>query len=150
MVAPLQTADGSIFAAGSARFLYRPSHELASDNRITIPVAIGGIETLAILDTAATYSLCAPDIAALLALEPQEGINNVRYTTKYGTINGSLHRLDLLLVAHEGQAVNVEAQVFVPDPGQGSFPSYVGLLGCLERLRFAVDMERELLYFSPF
>ena len=47
----------------------------------------------------------------------------------------------------------VDATVFVPDlkPDQawGDLPSFIGLSGCLERMRFAVDPATEMFYFGP-
>jgi hypothetical protein len=51
---------------------------------------------------------------------------------------GSLHRLDLTVVAQQGNEIVVDATVFVPEVEEGAWnlPSFLGRVGCLERLRF--------------
>ena len=55
----------------------------------------------------------------------------------------------------EGESLAIDATAFVPalTPRQqwdGELPCVLGLRFCLERMRFAVDPQRELFYFGEF
>jgi hypothetical protein len=59
-----------------------------------------------------------------------------------------LERVHVTLVATDGVSLDVEATVFVSADWAG--PNFIGWLGFLERLRFAVDpSERRYFYFGP-
>ncbi|MBW4493144.1 MAG: hypothetical protein KME26_08670 [Oscillatoria princeps RMCB-10] len=63
---------------------------------------------------------------------------------------GFVVRLNIRLVAREGEDLNVDATVFVPDSEAlwGDFPSFIGLTGFLERIRFALDPNTDTFYFG--
>lgn len=65
---------------------------------------------------------------------------------------GGLHRLNVHFIAATGDSLVVDATVFVPDADEnevwGDHPAYIGLTGCLERMRFAIDLEHNLFYFG--
>ena len=67
-------------------------------------------------------------------------------------ISGSLYRLTLSFPAFWGEALDVDATVFVPSAQNavdwGDLPSFIGLTGCLERMRFAVDPASEMFFFG--
>jgi len=54
------------------------------------------------------------------------------------------------LLADVGQHLELQATVFVPDAEElwGDFPSFIGLSGFLERIRFAVDPLTDTFYFG--
>jgi hypothetical protein len=66
---------------------------------------------------------------------------------------GRLYRLTLTLLADQGEDVMIQTTAFVPEPEEaehwGDLPCLLGLYGCLERVRFAVDPRAELFYFGP-
>ncbi len=68
-------------------------------------------------------------------------------------VHGRLHRVNLTLFAEEGESFTLEATAFVPNPGDEEIwediPCILGLFGCLERARFAVDPSTETFYFGP-
>jgi hypothetical protein len=68
-------------------------------------------------------------------------------------VHGRLYRLNLTLLADEGEDLTIQTTAFVPEPdeaeGWGDMPCILGLYGCLERLRFAVDPHTEPFYFGP-
>jgi hypothetical protein len=68
-------------------------------------------------------------------------------------MDGSLHRLNLRFPATQGDSLSVDVTAFVPDPELeqvwDEMPSFIGLNGCLERLRFAVDPATDTFYFGP-
>ncbi|MBI3732481.1 MAG: hypothetical protein HY259_03370 [Chloroflexi bacterium] len=67
--------------------------------------------------------------------------------------SGRLYLLNLTLLAIEGYSLELSATAFVPDSewaeSWGHLPSFLGLPGCLERLRFAVDPSTDTFYFGP-
>ncbi len=68
-------------------------------------------------------------------------------------VQGRLYRLPLTLLATQGADTTIEATAFVPEPAEaehwGDLPCLLGLYGCLERVRFAVDPSTEQFYFGP-
>ncbi len=68
-------------------------------------------------------------------------------------MGGYLHRLNMAFEATQGESLSLVATAFVPDPeweeSWGETPSFIGLTGCLERLRFAVDPGSDAFYFGP-
>lgn len=65
---------------------------------------------------------------------------------------GQLYRLPIKFLAAEGESFELEVTAFIPhlEPGQEwLFPSFLGLQGCLEFLRFAVDPGANVFYFGP-
>jgi len=140
------------FAQGRCTYEYRPASEREDTPRIIVPVQIEGIATRAIIDTGGVYLICDPEIAEFLTLDPTEslgtetlGIRGMRYA-------GNLYRLLLGLMATEGEELQVEVTAFVPQlaiSDEWALPSFLGLQGCLERLRFAVDPSHETFYFGP-
>ena len=67
-------------------------------------------------------------------------------------VYGRLYRLTLTLLADEGEDVTIQTTAFVPEPEEaehwGDLPCILGLYGCLERARFAVDPRTEQFYFG--
>lgn len=63
---------------------------------------------------------------------------------------GSLVRLNISLEAEQGQDLTVEATTFIPNLKEqwGNFPSFLGLSGFLERIRFAIDPLTDTFYFG--
>jgi len=59
--------------------------------------------------------------------------------------------VSLSLPATEGNSLLLEANAFVPDSEERilRFPSFLGLQGCLEWVRFAIDPLDQMFYFGP-
>ncbi len=143
--------DGTPFAQGGCAYENRPASEQENTPRIIVPVQIEGVATRAILDTGGVYLVCDPETAEFLALDPAQslgtetlGIRGMRYA-------GNLYRLSLGLMATEGVGLQVEVTAFVPQLVTSDawvLPSFLGLQGCLERLRFAIDPSTDTFYFG--
>jgi len=122
-----------------------------ANKRITISIEIEGVATTAILDTGAPYSICEPEIARELGFDSADAIEDIKISTWGGKVNGSIHRVNLSLPADEGTSLSLDAPVFVPDLDQdfapGFPPSFLGLIGCLQSMRFAIDPSSENFYF---
>lgn len=148
----LHFEDGSPFARGSCRYEYRPASEREDTPRIIIPVQIEGVATRAIMDTGGVYLVCDPAIGEFLALDAAESLGTDRLGIRGKSYPGNLYRLLLGLMASEGGELQVEVTAFVPVLETGDewvLPSFLGLQGCLERLRFAVDPAQDAFYFGP-
>jgi len=147
----LNFQDGRSFAQGACPFLYHPATEWDTTPRIIVTVQIEGIRTQTVVDTGGVYLVCDPEMAALLNLDPTSGLGTTKLNIRGHKVPGTLHRLSLTLLAEEGQSLELEATAFVPhlQPAeQWNLPSFMGLTGCLERLRFAVDPATDTFYFG--
>jgi hypothetical protein len=144
--------EGHPFSQGACPFLYRPATEQETTPRIFVTVQIEGLQVETAIDTGGAYFVCDPEIADLLGLDPADGVETDELNIRGYKIAGTLHRLSLRLLAEEGKPLQVEATAFIPrlQPYQTwALPSFMGLLGCLERIRFAVDPVTNIFYFGP-
>jgi hypothetical protein len=145
--------DGRPFMTGAANYLYEPATSDDTTPRLLLQVLIEGKLTTAILDTGAPYVICAPTIARRIGLDPDTALERKVIIIRGSWVGGYIYRLHVELPASEGDALLVEATAFVPDPeweeGWGDLPSFLGLSGYLERLRFAVDPGTDTFYFGP-
>lgn len=143
--------NGETFATGVIRYSYRPVSANETTNRIILLVEIAGVLTGAVVDTGAPFVICAPRIALLAGFDRAYALARMRRLIRGMQLEGSLTRLSIKLLAREGDDLTVDATVFVPDVEEywGSFPSFIGLTGFLERLRFAVDPSTDTFYFGP-
>lgn len=119
--------------------------------KITVEVEIEGFRTVAVVDTAAPYMICHPEIAEHLRLSGSTSIGTVSLRTHLGQVTGDLHRATITLPATSGASIQLEATVFVPELDQwAENPSFIGFHGCLERIRLAIDPETNLFYFGNY
>ena len=122
---------------------------------IVLAVAVEKSLTIeAVVDTGSEWCILDPQIAAQVgtfaetAYAPSKtiGIRGVE-------VDGRLHRMRISLWdEYEGNDLEVEATVFIPDPRQvkeWNLPNFIGLNGFLERIRFAVDPAENAFYFAP-
>ncbi len=148
----LTTADGDIFATGRAPYSYRPAIKDIS-NRIILQVEIGGVLVEAIIDTGSPYVVCPPYFSEIIGLDSASALESIPFKVRGIDMRGNLYRVNVLFPAEEGDDLNVDATVFVPDQewreAWGEQPAFIGLTGCLERMRFAVDPENDHFYFGP-
>jgi hypothetical protein len=145
---------GEPFARGVTGYDYRPATSQETTPRLVLEVAIEGILAEAIVDTGGVYLFCNPEIAHRLALTPAEALSDIRTILFRGVlVSGRLYRLSLTLLADDGEDVTIQTTAFVPEPEEaehwGDMPCLLGLHGCLERARFAVDPRTEQFYFGP-
>ena len=147
----LNFTNGEPFATGAVS--YRLPQDGADATRITIGVEIEENLTEAIVDTATPYIICSPSLAKLLNLDPASGMKANRMLMRGIWVEGRLYRINISLLADEGEALSIEAPAFVPDLTQdfteGFLPrSFLGWTQCLESVRFAVDSFTETFYFG--
>ena len=143
-------ANGETFACGAINYDYRPVAVTESTNRIILEVEIQGVPTRAVLDTGAPYVVCAPKVAANAGVDRSSALHRDRMLIRGMRLDGFVYRLNVGLKADEGQDLNVDATVFVPEVEEfwGDFPSFIGLAGFLERIRFAIDPNTDTFYFG--
>jgi hypothetical protein len=142
--------NGEQFTQGAQPYLYGPIATGENDNRIILEVVIEGFTTQAMLDTGAAFLVCAPSIANRFNLDPTTAIDRARLFIRGAYVTGALYRLNVTFPAEQGNELTVSATAFVPDPGipWPGLPSIVGLEGCLERVRFAIDTSDDTFYFG--
>jgi predicted aspartyl protease len=150
---PLWYTDGSPFAIGAAPYTYCPATDRESTLRIFVTVDLGGVVTSAFVDTGGIYLWCPPQLAIELGLDLDEGEPVGPILSARGRFEGILLRIPLTLVAEEGNSLVIEPTVFVPSLKPGDhlpedFPCILGMQGCLERLRFAVDPSTDTFHFG--
>jgi hypothetical protein len=149
---PLAFASGEPFATGGVGYQMTGGR---AQTHLTIKVEIAGCQTEAIIDTGAPYLICSPVLAEQLNLGPADALESLDILIRGTWIRGGLHRLELILSASEGANLSMEATAFVPDAAGNfgathpSFIGYIGYIGCLERLRLAIDPHTETFYFGP-
>jgi hypothetical protein len=143
-------ANGESFATGALRYSYGPATPGETTNRIIMPVEIEGVSTNAVVDTGAPYVICEPRIARQMGFDPTWAIGREKMLVRGMWLDGSIARLSVKLEATIGTSIDVDATAFVPDVEEfwGDLPSFIGLMGFLERIRFAVDPSTDTFYFG--
>lgn len=148
----LKFSDGRPFATGACSYRDQlPSDHIATP-RIIVTVRIDGLQTETAVDTGGVYFVCDPEILNMFNLDPSAGLEVRPLRIRGVRYRGNLHRLAITLVAEKGESLKLEVAAFIPrlDSGQEwQKPSFLGLQGCLEFLRFAVDPGNNVFYFGP-
>lgn len=100
---------------------------------------LGGVgsDIQALLDTGAEWSLVGGEIAQALEKEADDEAKEMVMSTRLGSVHGRLHRLDVTLVADEGEDLCVSSSVLLAPSWDG--PPVLGYHGFLERIRFGLD-----------
>lgn len=147
----LRSADGKSFATGSIKYLYRPATEHEQTPRITVDVRIDTFQASAFIDTGGIYLICPPEIALTLSLPPDGMLFREHILLRGSRLAGTVYRVPLTFIADTGAGLEIEATAFIPDDQYlewGEFPCILGMQGCLERIRFAIDPQNEIFYFG--
>jgi hypothetical protein len=150
----LQFRDRQPFATGAVSYNYRPVTEHETAPRLVVEIEIEGLRTDAIVDTGGIFLLCPPAVANRLGLDERAALGEEIVMVRGSRVTGKLHRVTLTLLAEEGQNLSVEVTALIPTERRDEawvhdLPCFLGLQGCLERLRFAVDRTAEKFYFGP-
>jgi hypothetical protein len=149
----LQFPTGVSFATGATTYLYQPATSFETDPPIILRVFLGSLETFAFIDTGGVNLICPPQIGIGLGLYPEDSLGVLRILLRGIWYTGHLHRLPLTFPADYGEALGIGVTAFVPQLEAGlewpdDFPCILGMGGCLERLRFAVDPLTDTFYFG--
>ena len=143
----LTFSNGEPFAKGATPYSTQAPASRDESSRIVLEVIIEGIRTTAMVDTGAPYLICSPELSRELALNPDYAIKNCVLPIRGEKINGHLHRLNIELLADEGEGLSLEATAFIPSR-EAEHPSFLGFPMCLDRIRFAVDPSTDTFYFG--
>jgi predicted aspartyl protease len=140
--------DGS-FAIGVASYSdHRPGRQEPLP-RIYVPFRLDGVNTwhLALLDTGGHYCILSPELAEAMSDRLVHRLGPSELWTAQGRVQGALYRHRIELIAEEGVNLGVDATVLVSPAWRGS--TIIGYTGVLDRMRFAVDPQRNRFYFGP-
>lgn len=145
-------SDGD-FASGVTSYEDRFPGDEADRLRLVIYVQIGQTLTPCIVDTGAPWCVINPSLAQpLLDAKQVDYVEAITYEIRGTRYEGSLVRLDLAFQDElSGDLMLIEATVFVPELHQDQEwrePNFIGLKGCLERIRFAIDPAESAFYFG--
>ncbi|HEX4962380.1 MAG TPA: hypothetical protein VF173_16200 [Thermoanaerobaculia bacterium] len=104
------------------------------------------IPVLAMVDTAAPWCIFTSRIGEVLRKAYDPISDRIWLSTRLGTFVGQLYKVPITFPAQEGVDLKLDATVFVSPDWQGD--NFLGYQGVLERIRFAVDPERNRFYFG--
>ena len=135
---------------GALKYSYQPATIGETTNRIVLPIEIQGIATEAVVDTGAPYVICAPRVAREVGIDPEFALERRMMLIRGMRLEGMIVRLSIRLQAEEGDDLDVDATAFVPDVEEywGDLPSFIGLTGFLQRIRFAIAPSTDTFYFG--
>jgi hypothetical protein len=120
--------------------------------RLVIAIHTEVDRLLVIVDTGGAYFVCDPMTANLMQLSHRESIGTNDLIIRGYRYRGDLYRTRIQFVASKGESFDLDVTAFVPrlPPGdEWHFPSFLGLQGCLEFIRFAVDPATNTFFFGP-
>jgi len=137
--------EGAAFTIGRSKFLDRIASNAEPSAKIFVRIALLGLETMAMVDTGAAVSMLEMELAEELGLLDGEG-EEIAISTRLGLCNGRLERIDLTLLADEGEALIINASVFVSRQWTGK--TFLGYAGLLDHVRIALDPPTNHFYFG--
>jgi hypothetical protein len=146
----LSYSDGRTFAQGACHCTIDPWSGPGL-NRIILDVLVEGILGKAVVDTGGAFLVLSQPIADFLRPRLVDALGPGKIGVRGQTIEGTLYRLRLGLLAAQGQGENLDIEVtaLLPEPQNAyDLPTILGLAGCLERLRFAVDPGDDTFHFG--
>lgn len=139
------------FATGQVKFMDRYRDDL--NTRIVIPVTVAQTNRItAIVDTGAPFCILDPEEAD--SFELPSPIRDFTLHVRRTSYTGKLYPLSLTFIPpsqEDGISETLEATFFIPilQPGERwMHPNFIGLDGCLLRMRFAVDPEENFFYYG--
>lgn len=147
----LRFTDGRVFATGVTAYIIGGREE-TTEERMLLALRVEGQPTVAVVDTGAPYCVLQPELAQAIESRLTDPLHEVRLQIRGENYTGTLYLVSIELEAEEGANLSLDVTAFIPQlrPEQPwPLPSFVGLAGMLERLRFAVDPVDSKFYFGP-
>ena len=142
------TVDWEQFISGVSSYYEEDLSLDSNQTSVHVNIELHGnmpIATLARLDPATPWVVLNAELNSQLGLRPSS--TQIELRTVAGLMKGSLERFPITLAAEEGNALEIEATLFVcNDWRRGNFLGYSGFL---QRIRFALDPLRRKFYFGP-
>jgi predicted aspartyl protease len=127
---------------GGSNVIY-PFHEYAPGETLIVGVEctfpqLGKVVEIeiALLDTGAQYSVVGKEIYAALSQILQPTGESVKMSTRRGSIQGMLERIEISLMADFGESLNLETIFFISEEWTG--PTVLGF-STLSQMRMALD-----------
>ena len=142
--------DGRSFVTGATPYLDQHPVDYNTP-RIVVKIWVGQIQIETVVDTGGVYFICDPEILNLGDFDLGDSLGVQMLKIRGYDIMGDLYRIMITLVAEQGKNLDLEVTAFVPHfvpERRWPFPSFLGLQGCLEFLRFAVDPMANTFYFG--
>jgi hypothetical protein len=96
-----------------------------------------GVSIHGLLDTAARWGIFPAGLAEGLGYDPEADGEPIVISTRLGRYSGYLMRIPIVLLAQEGEELQMDLAWFVSSEWAG--PPILGWTNCLERLRVAID-----------
>lgn len=136
------------FVTGVSEFLDAHPGFQEAQPRLYVKFQPAGAEIphIALLDTGGHYCILDRDLAATIKDHLTEHIGRVALSTAHGLVEGDLYTHTITLIAELGEPLDVESTVFVSPDWRA--PSFLGYVGFLDRLHFAVAPEVNRFYFG--
>ncbi len=142
-------SQGRAFATGAAQYLESAPENPEESAKVYIEVQFDGaaLPVLAQVDTGAVY--CIPGSEVMDQLRPHlvDSLGPATLSTRLGRFKGELYLHSIRLLAHEGDALDVDVVLFVCPDWLG--PCFLGYAGALDRLRSAIDPAASRFCFGP-
>ena len=140
---------GAPFATGSSRFLDARPGRREPHPRIYVKFHPAGIDVpfLALLDTGAHFCILEHEIVDFIEDGLTERLDELTLQTAYGLMQGELYIYPIVLLAEEGEHLEVDMNVFISQAWRG--PSFLGYSRAMEHSRFAIDPPSNRYYFGP-
>lgn len=107
---------------------------------------VSELSFLALVDTGAHFCILNAGVANLIQDQLGESIGEIVLRTAYGLVEGRLYTHRIQLIADQGDHLSFDCTIFLSPDWRGS--NFLGYVGALERLRFAVDCPKNRFYFG--
>ncbi len=147
----LRFDDRTPFATG--KLGYNRVRGSEQSTRIVLEVDIGEQLTTAFLDTGMPLVVCSPDYAAVIGLNPADGIKE-EARIRGRLMWGKIHSINVSFPYDEGAPLLLGGVLaFVPDNVNDvgddlKDRAFIGMFACLDVMRFAVDPRNTMFYFA--
>ncbi len=146
----LELGSGEPFASGASEYLDTIPGQPEPYPRIYVPFRPEGVGSelsfLALADTGAHFCILNAGVADLIQDQLGESIGELVLRTAHGLVEGRLYTHRIQLIADQGDHLSFDSTLFLSPDWQSS--NFLGYVGALERVRFAVDCPRNRFYFG--
>lgn len=105
------------------------------------------VTILAMLDTGAPYLIMGPEEIEAFDLKPAARAAQITMSTRLGSIQGFMDKLSLTIPAENGDSLEFEAAVFAST--QWTKGVFVGYMGCMNNINFALQPQSSQFFFGP-
>lgn len=130
--------NGENFTTGCSTYVDNYPGDITTKIRVKVKFSTLPI-CQAILDTGSPYPILLKEQADVLKIDLEsQSLRNFTLDIRGNHVVGSLIRLPVTLIADEGDSLEIESTVFIPDE-ELTIPNFIGYDGLLQRVRFAIN-----------